>query len=267
MVVRLHVRRGLPHNPQISGPRYPFPVTASKVRIQAAYASERLRAQFAEDLLRLLIDSGVSQRALAAASGVPQSYISEIVHRTARPTLEASARLAAALGADLQLRLYPNTGPAIRARHQARILEAVLAALHPRWTPYTEVAVRRPSRGWVDLALHDPREPALVATEIQSELRRLEQIVRWSAEKASSLPSWDGWDRLGAAPAISQLLIVRRTRTNVATAREFAGQLRVAYPAHPDDALAALTSTHRWPGAAILWAADGAAGPRLVARA
>jgi transcriptional regulator with XRE-family HTH domain len=227
----------------------------------------RLRASFADDLGRLVGDAGVSQRALAEASGLPQPYISRIIRGTARPTLEASARLAAALGADLQLRLYPNTGPAIRDRHQAGILEAVIAERHPRWTPFTEVAVRRPSRGWIDLALHDARESTIVAGEIQSELHRLEQLVRWSAEKAASLPSWDGWDRLGDTPRISQLLVVRRTRTSAAAAREFAGQLRVAYPAHPDDALAALTGTRRWPGAAILWVVNDASGPRLVARA
>ena len=35
------------------------------------------------------------------------------------------------------------------------MLELLLAPLHPRWTPSTEVAVRQPSRGWIDLVLHD----------------------------------------------------------------------------------------------------------------
>jgi hypothetical protein len=36
---------------------------------------------------------------------------------------------------------------------------------------------------------------------------------------------------------------------------EFALQLGVAYPAHPQDALAAITGTATWPGAALIWAA------------
>ena len=84
------------------------------------------------------------------------------------------------------------------------MLEVLLGRLHPSWHPYTEVAVRRPSRGWIDAALHDPRESLLVATELQSELRRLEQIIRWSAEKAASLPSWDGWTHLGEEPQVSR---------------------------------------------------------------
>ena len=65
---------------------------------------------------------------------------------------------------------------------------------------FTEVAVHRPSRGWIDAVLHEPRERLVVASELQSELRRLEQMVRWQAAKADSLPSWDGWPHLGEDP-------------------------------------------------------------------
>ena len=46
-------------------------------------------------------------------------------------------------------------------------------------------------------------------------------------------------------------------------AAEFAGQLRTAYPAHPDDALAALAGTEPWPGAALVWALVDKAGARF----
>jgi hypothetical protein len=176
----------------------------------------------------------------------------------ARPSLETYAKLAIPLGADLATRLYPNTGPTIRDRHQGRLLEALLEVRHPRWLPYTEVAVRKPARGWIDLVLHEPREQLLVATEIESELRRLEQTMRWSREKAESLPSASLWrpsDGNDDRPtSISTLLIVRRTRATRQAATEFARQLAVAYPAHPEDAMAALTGTASWPGSALVWA-------------
>jgi hypothetical protein len=172
----------------------------------------------------------------------------------ARASIDVYARIGEALGADLALRLYPNSGPAIRDRHQAGILEALLAALHPRWHAYAEIAVRRPSRGWIDAGLHEARAATFVAVEIQSELRRLEQITRWSAEKAASLPSWEGWSRLGAEPSISQLLIVRETRATKAVASEFRRVLRAAYPAHADGAIEALAGIALWPGPALLWA-------------
>jgi transcriptional regulator with XRE-family HTH domain len=221
------------------------------------------------DVLRLREDAGISRSALARSSGVDAGYLCRIEHGSEHPSVEIYARLADALGADLAVRLYPNTGPAIRDRHQARILEALLAALHPRWTPYPEIAVRRPSRGWIDAALHDPRSRVIVATEIQSELRRLEQLIRWSGEKVASLASWEGWPRLGEVPTVSQLLIVRDTRTTRGVAREFRRTLDASYPAHPDDALAALVGVAPWPGPALLWATWGETtgqAVRIVAR-
>jgi len=203
---------------------------------------------------RLCEDAGLSQRALAAASGVPQSYLSNILAGRARPSLETYAQIAAALGADLSTRLYPNTGPAIRDRHSVPILEQLLASLHPRWRPCTEVRVTRPVRGWIDAVLEEERERVVVATEIQSTLHRIEQLIRWSSEKADSLPSWDRWPAEPIAPAISRLLIVRWTRSTRDAAREAARQLRIAYPAHPDDALAALAGLEPWPGPALIWA-------------
>lgn len=212
------------------------------------------RQALVDQVTRLRDDAGLSTRQLASGAGLSERYVGRILAGTERPTLEAYGRLAAVLGGDLTVRVYPNTGPAIRDRHQALILECLLGVRHARWHPFAEVAVQRPSRGCIDVAFHEPRERVIVATEIQSALHRLEQLIRWSAAKADSLPSWDGWPRLGDAPAISQLLVVRRTRATRQIATEFAAQLRVAYPAHPDDALASLTATLPWPGAAFIWA-------------
>jgi transcriptional regulator with XRE-family HTH domain len=228
-------------------------------------ATRRRHATLAEDLARFREDAGESRTRLAAEAGVDRRYLDRIEDGRARPSIETYQRLALALGTDLATRLYPTTGPVIRDRHQARLLELLLAHLHPRWHAFTEVAVRRPGRGWIDAALHDPRENVLIATELQSELRRLEQIVRWSAEKAASLSSWEGWQHLGEEPRTSQLLIVRHTRATQAVGTEFERQLRVAFPAHPDDALAALTGTAPWPGAALVWARLDGGGPRFVA--
>ena len=184
------------------------------------------------------------------------------------PTLETYARLAAALGADLAARLYPNTGPRVRDRHQVRMAEVVLASRHPRWGPSPEVAVRRPARGWVDLVLHEPAEAVLVATELESMLRRIEQLLRWSGEKAESLPSasmWGEWSRSGP-PSISRLLVVRWTRANRDAASDARRLLRAAYPADPRDALDALTGTVAWPGSALLWARIDRGRAELIAR-
>jgi len=222
----------------------------------AQRASKRTRDGIRDDVERLRLDAGWSLAQLARASGVDPGYLHRILTGDERPSVETYARLAAALGADLSLRAYPGTGPALRDRHQAPILELLLRERHPRWAPFTEVIVRRPARGSIDAVLHEPRERVAVASELQGDLRRLEQLVRWQQMKAESLPSWDGWAELAPEPpAISRLLIVRRTRATRQVAAEFARQLRVAYAAHPDDAVAALTGTQPWPGPALVWVA------------
>ena len=226
--------------------------------------AQHLREKLAEQLKQFMGDAGVSERTLATASGVPRSFLARILAGTAAPSPRTYARLAAVLGADFSMRLYPNTGATIHDRHQAPMLEHLLAARHPRWDPFTEVAVRRPSRGWIDLVLHELRERVLLASELQSELRRLEQLVRWHAAKASSLPSWEGFVHLGDEPRIGRLLIVRRTRATRSIATEYARQIRTAYPAHPDDAISALTGTSKWPGDALVWMALERGAARLV---
>jgi transcriptional regulator with XRE-family HTH domain len=215
--------------------------------------TDQLARQLADEIARQREDAGLSRRALADAAGVHRSLVDRIEDGRVHPSGETYVRIAAALGADFVGHLYPNTGPAIRDRFQAPILEALLGILHPRWQPFPEAAVRRPARGWIDVALHDPTAALLLATEIESLIRRIEQLVRWSRQKADSLPSWDGWARLPAAPTISQLVIVRRTRANLDAARAADRQLRATWPAHPADALACLAGSAGWPGPSMVW--------------
>ena len=106
-------------------------------RLQAAAdrRSATARNDLAEQLRRLCDDAGVTQQELAATAGVARSYVGRILAGTARPTPETYGRLGAALGADFAARYYPNTGPAIRDRHQARMLELLLAHSTHAGTP------------------------------------------------------------------------------------------------------------------------------------
>ena len=213
-------------------------------------------------------DLGISRRKLSEVAGIDPSFLRRVENGTAHASLETYTQIAAALGADPSFRLYPNTGPKIRDRHQAGILEAILAVRNARWQAFVEIAVRRPSRGWIDLGLHDPRASVFVAVEIQSDLRRIEQLIRWAGEKADSLPSWDKWTYLGS-PDVSRLLVVRDTRTTRTVAAAARRQLQAAHPADPRDALEALKGAAAWPGGSILWALGHGtmADPwRLVAR-
>ena len=240
----------------------------TRLQSDADRRSAAIRRSIAEDLRRFREDAGLTRVAVAREAGLHRSVVAKIEDGDFRPTLETYVRLAAALGADFAARPYPNTGSRIRDRHQARMSELVLASRHPRWGAAPEVGVRRPARGWIDLVLHDPAEATLVATELESMLRRIEQLLRWSGDKAESLPSaaaWGEWSRSGT-PSISRLLVVRWTRSNRDVAAEARRQLREAYPADPRDALDALIGTAAWPGSALLWARIDRGRTELIAQ-
>jgi hypothetical protein len=118
----------------------------------------------------------------------------------------------------------------------------------------------------VDLAVHDPRDAVLVATEIESLIRRVEQLLRWHEAKAAALPSSRIWPFVAAdgAPTISRLLIIRSTRATRELARDHARLLATAYPAPAAEAHAALTGTGVWPGSSILWADIRTGGVRIM---
>jgi transcriptional regulator with XRE-family HTH domain len=233
---------------------------------RVARATARRHATLAADVLQLRGDAGITRASLAAAAGVDPAYLGRIESGHERPSVETYQRLALALGADLSTKLYPNTGPAIRDRHQATMLELLLQVTHPRWQRFTEVAVRRPSRGWIDAVLHDASARLAVASEIQSELRRLEQVVRWSGEKAASLPSWEGWPYLARTRRSRAFWwSAGRARPGRSPARSTASSVS---PTPPIPMMHSLRSPaphhgpdHRWCGRS--WRADAAGSPQV----
>jgi hypothetical protein len=160
---------------------------------------------------------------------------------------------------DLSVRLYPGTGPLIRDHIQAAMIEALLDVLDERWRVAPEVWVHRPTRGVIDLVLEAGAEPLeagaepleagaepLIACEVQSELRRLEQQLRWSNAKADALGQARG-------RSVSRLLLLRSTRRTRAIVGEFAATIQASVPANTTEAFTALAGRRPWPGPAIVW--------------
>ena len=144
------------------------------------------------------------------------------------------------------------------------MLEALLRVLHRRWRPTLEVPVRTPARGVIDLVLYEPDANVMVAIEAQSEIRRVEQQLRWAAEKADSLPSSELWRASisGPRPMTGRLLLLRSTRATRALVTDFRATFESAYPGdHAAARRALVTPDAPWVADAILWAnvdADGA---------
>lgn len=215
----------------------------------------RLDLQMGEDLRRIRIEASLSMSQLAIVVGIHKSYLARIEIGQARPSLEVLTAIGVALGADLSCRYYPGTGPRIHDRFQAAMTETLLRSLDPRWRAAVEVPVSHPSRGVIDVVLTDLSSRVTVAGEVYSELRRLEQQVRWSTEKADGLGM--RLDRDGPpvpARSVSRLLVLRSTVATREIARTFESTLRAAYPARTREVVLALTSQHApWPGPGIVW--------------
>lgn len=232
-----------------------MPITPTTIRRSTTFALRRLYRQMGEDIRRMRLDAGLPLARVAAATGHDTSFLARIESGDAHPSLAVLISIGVALGADLSLRYFAGAGPRIHDRFQAPMVEALLRELDPRWRPEVEVPIVRPARGVIDLVLADTTSPTTIATEVQSDLRRLEQQIRWGHEKAGGLEM-----QLAAAVGdgpprhVSQLLVLRSTASTRALAREFEATLTAAYPARCVDIVAALTTPDApWPGTGIVW--------------
>lgn len=201
-------------------------------------------------------DAALTRTAVARSAGIDNSFLGRVETGDREASLSTLIAIATVLGADLSVRLFPTTGPHIRDRIQAPMVETLVRTAHARWRPMPEVPVTRPARGVIDLVLADRRSPLLVASEVHSELRRLEQQIRWHREKELSLPSSAVWHAAAGTsdPTTSRLLVLRSTRDLRELAVTFEATLRAAYPARTRDILDALAgATAAWPGAGIVW--------------
>lgn len=241
------------------------PLIRTSLRTRIGRLARDLRRQIGSEIRRLRLDANLSQQALAAAADIDQGYLSQIEAGIREPSLAVLLAIGDVLGADLAVHLFPTTGPRVHDRTQAAMIEGLFGVLHHRWKRLVEVPVRRPARGFIDAVVADPIAGLVVAVEAQSQIRRVEQQLRWSADKAESLPSAAFWPVFAPAdqspPAISQLLLLRSTRATRELARAYESMLSSAFPAKTLDVRRSLTENALWPGSGIIWVAvDGGVG-------
>ena len=249
-------RSDCPDNGQVTANRFNRRVPSARASPRTVVGRRRrsVLARAIDDLERIRIDAGISRSRVAAAAKIDGGYLAQVVAGKRLPSIGVLVAVAQALGADLNLRAYPTTGPNIHDRIQARIVEEVLRIAASTWTKAVEVPVFRPARGFIDVVFDSVALATTVATEVESRIDRLEQQLRWSQEKAASLPSSDLWQRMEGERAIHRLLVLRSTASTRQLARRFEAVLQAAYPAPAADVCAALTVGTRWPGDGILWA-------------
>ena len=233
----------------------PMDLSLTQIRRETSRRLRRFRVLIGEDIRRMRLDANVSVADLSRATGIDAGHLWRIEAGQANASGEVLIAIGVALGADFSARYFPGSGPRIHDRLQAPMIEALLGALHPRWRTQLEVPITHPARGVIDVVLSDSGSGLEIAAEVQSDLRRLEQQIRWGREKADGLTSLRSDAAGGRTVArISQLLVLRSTERTRELARQYEATFRVAFPARTADAFASLTTLDApWPGPAIVW--------------
>jgi transcriptional regulator with XRE-family HTH domain len=213
-----------------------------------------VRESIGGEFRRLREDAALTQAAVARAVGISPAHLCGIEQGLSEASTAVLVGIADVLGADLSVRAYPNTGPRIHDRIQAKIVEHLLRVVRARWRTFIEVPVTRPARGYIDVVLADQLDPLYVATEKSSDIHRLEQQFRWAQDKALSLPSAALWSNAPSGTVVSRLLVLRSTRNTRDLAQRFPGTFEALYPARASDVFAAVCGDGAWPGPGVLWA-------------
>lgn len=196
-------------------------------------------------------------------AGIDRTFYGRVESGVVHPSIETLIAIATAMGADVSIRVYAGSGPRLTDRHQARMVECLLRQIAPIWVPHLEVPTFRPARGVVDAVFERRDVPLLVVSEFESTLARLEQQIRWAAEKVASIGSSDVVGP-GPMPSTSKLLVLRSTALTRTLARTFEALLRTAYPSSTHAAVESLRTGSPWPGDAIVWVRIGGDHVKLL---
>jgi transcriptional regulator with XRE-family HTH domain len=171
------------------------------------------------------VDAGVTRAEVARAAGLSASTIGRLEAGRAEPDFETLVRTASALGQEISIKLFPSGRP-IHDRYQAPMLEAFLGIVDPRWRRVVEVPVVGVTRGAIDCVLGHPTRPLFVAGELQSQVGRVDAILRHANDKAETLrhsPFVRGAPgaRNGSEVEVSQLLVLRSASAVRVAVRDF----------------------------------------------
>jgi transcriptional regulator with XRE-family HTH domain len=173
--------------------------------------------------------AGLSRRAVSEATGVSESAIYRLeLGRLSDVSVERLALVAASLGLDTSIRLYPGGSPLRDAAHAA-LLERLRARLHRALTWRTEVplGVAGDLRSW-DAVITRGRDSRAVEAETRlTDLQALERRVNLKL-------------RDGAAEQV--ILLVADTRNNRAALRSAPKAWTAAFPVGTRAALHALAA-------------------------
>jgi transcriptional regulator with XRE-family HTH domain len=209
-------------------------------------ALRRTSARFGDEFRQVRLGAGVSQAAVARAIGVGRSVICRMEQGDPAVSPRIRARAAVVVGADFRFAVYGRSGPLIHDAAHARIVEALLGLLHPRWKVRLESPVPGPGRRSTDVRLDTGSTVILI--EVETHVRALEGIVRELAEKRAAVAALET-DRV-----VRALLVLPWTRHHRALVGTHPAIVGAVFPTGHDRLLSALKDPDvAWPGDGILW--------------
>ena len=231
-------------------PRQPLGKDPNLRRIVRREADYLLRVEtrtqgevFREQRLRL----GITQADVARVVGTSRSVVSAVEHGAPGVRLQTRFRVAETLGFRLRLPAYPDSTPRLYDRNHSLIIEHLLSIRHPRWLAAIEAPIPGPGHRSTDVRLEWGAD--IVLAEIETRLRRWEQIVREMHDKACAVAEVVGPDR-----RVHCLLVLPPSRQNRELIRGLGGSVAAAFPADEHAVRRALTGeAGSWPGHGLLW--------------
>ena len=212
----------------------------------------RTAMRFGEELRELRLRYGVTQAETARAIGVTRSVICRLEQGDPSVSSRIRSRVAATLGADFRLAMYPAGSPLIHDAAHARLVEAILGRAHPAWRPTVEAPVPGAGRRSTDIRFARGNDVVLI--EVETRIRAFEAIVRELSDKRSAVQA-----ATGRSVRVQVVLALPPTRHHRALVRDHPKSVAAAFPmSSPELGRALADATAAWPGDGILWQGSGA---------
>lgn len=188
---------------------------------------------------------GLSQSQVARRAGVSQPTISKVERGRASPDLRCMARIAAGLGHQLSIRLYPTDGIRLRDSGQLGIAEIIRSEAHRSWAVNLEVPVAGPpDRRAADMVLLGAA--GIIHVEIERGLRDFQAQLRAAQLKRLALA-----ERYGRQ--VRLLIAVPDTVAARQAVAPHSTIIQASLPITSRAAWAAVRSGMALPGDALLW--------------
>jgi DNA-binding XRE family transcriptional regulator len=131
--------------------------------------------------------TGLTQTGVATSAGISQSFVSLIERGLRVPDIQTACTLAAAVGHEASLRLFPLDGVSLRDSGQLSMAAIIIDHANAVWHPGLEVPIAPGSRDRraADLVLTGPRE--VLHIEIERHLVDLQAQLRAAQLKRAAL--------------------------------------------------------------------------------